>query len=164
MLLSSISPNPNGTSMSKPFRVLVRVRYAECDAQLVVFNARYGDFVDMAVTEYVRVLFGGYQNLINKGFDYQVVRLSMDFKSPAKFDDVLSISVEVAKLGNSSFTYHLEFREYFSDRLVAVAEIIYVMMSCPAYEKIPLPDFFREKLSDGATDQMLNYAGIILND
>ena len=150
--------------MAKPFRTLIRVRYAECDAQLVVFNARYGDFVDLAVTEYVRVLFGSYQDLMDGGYDYQVVRLATEYKSPAKFDDVLSISVEVSKLGNTSFTYRLEFREYFSDRLIAVSEIVYVMMSCPAYEKIPVPDFFREKLEQGAPGVVVNYAGVALSE
>jgi acyl-CoA thioester hydrolase len=148
--------------MSKPFRTLVRVRYAECDAQLVVFNARYGDFVDLAITEYVRVLFGSYQQVMDQGYDYQVVRLSTDYKSPAKFDDVLSISVDVAKLGNTSFSFLLEFREFYSDRLVATSEIVYVMMSCPEYEKVSIPDFFRQKLTQGAPDQILNYAGIDL--
>ncbi len=150
--------------MSNPFRVLVRVRYAECDAQLVVFNARYGDFVDMAVTEYIRVLFGSYQNVMDKGYDYQVVRLSTDYKSPAKFDDVLSISVEVKKIGNTSLTYQLEFKDYYTDRLVAVSEIVYVMMTYPDYEKAVIPDFFREKLSQGALDQILNYAGIDISE
>src|SRR5262245_38413749 len=35
-----------------PFRFLLRVRYGEVDAQKVVFNARWGDYVDLAVTEY----------------------------------------------------------------------------------------------------------------
>jgi len=37
-----------------PFRLLLRVRYGECDAQQVVFNARYGDYVDVAATEFYR--------------------------------------------------------------------------------------------------------------
>lgn len=150
--------------MSNPFRVLIRVRYAECDAQLVVFNARYGDYVDLATTEYMRELFGSYQALMDQGFDYQVVRLSTDFKSPARFDDVLAITVEVNKIGNSSFSYTLEFREFYSDRLVAVSEIVYVMMSCPAYEKIPVPDFYRAKLEQGAPGVVMNYAGINLEE
>lgn len=149
--------------MKQPFRVLVRVRYAECDAQLVVFNARYGDFVDMAVTEYIRALFGSYQNVMDQGYDYQVVRLVTEFKSPAKFDEVLAISVEAEKVGNTSLTYRLEFREYYSDRLVAESEIVYVMMTYPDYEKITIPDFFREKLKEGAENQILNYAGIEIN-
>ena len=34
-----------------PFRFRFRVRYGECDAQWVVFNARYADVVDIAVNE-----------------------------------------------------------------------------------------------------------------
>jgi len=38
----------------KPFTLYLRVRYGECDAQKVVFNARYADYVDVA-TIYVLV-------------------------------------------------------------------------------------------------------------
>ena len=33
---------------SHPFRYYMRVRFQECDAQHVVFNARYGDYIDIA--------------------------------------------------------------------------------------------------------------------
>ena len=44
--------------MSAIFRFRFRVRYGECDAQQIVFNARWADYVDLATTEYTRVLFG----------------------------------------------------------------------------------------------------------
>jgi len=37
--------------VSEPFRFIFRVRYAECDPQQIVFNARWGDYVDIAATE-----------------------------------------------------------------------------------------------------------------
>ena len=40
----------------KPFTCYLRVRYGECDAQKVVFNSRYGDYVDVAVNEFLRAL------------------------------------------------------------------------------------------------------------
>ena len=40
--------------MTAPFRYYLRVRYQECDAQHVVFNARYGDYVDLACFEFLR--------------------------------------------------------------------------------------------------------------
>ena len=43
-------------SADDPFRFLFRVRYGECDAQAIVFNARWGDYVDIAVTEFARAL------------------------------------------------------------------------------------------------------------
>ena len=33
--------------MASRFRYYLRVRYGECDAQKVVFNARYADYVDL---------------------------------------------------------------------------------------------------------------------
>ena len=45
--MSAPTPSP------KPFRYFVRVRYQDCDSQHVVFNARYGDYIDLAVTEFL---------------------------------------------------------------------------------------------------------------
>ena len=40
--------------MTGPFRFYLRVRYGECDAQKVVFNSRYGEYVDVGVNEFLR--------------------------------------------------------------------------------------------------------------
>jgi acyl-CoA thioester hydrolase len=40
--------------MSVPFRYYLRVRYIECDAQKVVFNSRYSEYVDVSVNEFLR--------------------------------------------------------------------------------------------------------------
>ncbi len=37
--------------MPNHFRYYLRVRYGECDAQKVVFNARYAEYVDLATTD-----------------------------------------------------------------------------------------------------------------
>ena len=52
-----------------PMEYRFRVRYAECDAQQVVFNARYADYVDITINEYIRALFGDYQNMLDRGLD-----------------------------------------------------------------------------------------------
>src|SRR5262249_24046289 len=36
--------------MTPPFRYYLRVRYIECDAQKVVFNSRYGEYIDVRST------------------------------------------------------------------------------------------------------------------
>jgi acyl-CoA thioester hydrolase len=42
----------------------MRVRYAECDALGVVFNAHYLTYLDQTKTELFRVAMGGYRRLI----------------------------------------------------------------------------------------------------
>jgi acyl-CoA thioester hydrolase len=145
---------------SQKFQVLLRVRYAECDAQHVVFNSRYGDYVDVAATEFMRVLFGGYDQLLAQGIDNQVVRLTTNWQSPARFDDVLAISVETIYIGNTSYSLGLEFREYFSQREIATAEITYVLVSPREHQKMPIPDFFRGELLAGAAGKMMNFSGV----
>ena len=57
--------------MSEPFRFRFRVRYNECDAQLVVFNARYADYVDLAMTEFMRALFQTGYDMAAKGYPWR---------------------------------------------------------------------------------------------
>ena len=55
------------------FSYFLRVRYGECDAQKVVFNSRYGEYVDLAAAEFLRVL--GFEHEIQTAeLDYQVVK------------------------------------------------------------------------------------------
>lgn len=145
------------------YRVLIRVRYAECDAQQVVFNARYGDYVDVAITEYFRDTFGGYEQLLAQGIDGQVVKLTTEWQSPARFDDVLSISVEPSHIGNTSYRFTLHFTEFFSQRPVATSEITYVMVTPQVHKKLPIPDFFRQQLTESKPPKTVNFAGISLD-
>ncbi len=67
--------------MVNPFCFRFRVRYNECDAQHVVFNARYGDYVDIAMTEFMRALGRDYSQLLADGLDNQVVKLTTQWQS-----------------------------------------------------------------------------------
>jgi acyl-CoA thioester hydrolase len=142
------------------FRVLLRVRYCECDAQQVVFNARYGDYADVALTEYFRALFGSYQSLLEQGLDSQVVRMATDWKSPARFDEVLALDVATLRIGTTSYTVRVDVSEFFSGRHVAVTEVTYVMVSAHGLEKRAVPEAVREKLAAGVPGGIVNLAGI----
>lgn len=146
-------------STDNPFRFRFRVRYGECDAQSVVFNARYADYVDIAVNEYIRTLFGDYQNLLDQDLDIQVVSLTMNYRAPARFDDVLEARVKAGRIGNTSFTLHLEFCRFGDQVLVAEADITYVLIQPSRMAKTPLPDSVRDKLEAGAPGVLISHAG-----
>ena len=145
--------------MSDQFTVLIRVRYAECDAQQVVFNARYAEYVDVAMTEFYRHLFGGYQILFQRGLDNQIVRMLMEWKSSARFDDVLALQIGLADSGTTSFTLKVEMKEKRSGRLVALCEAVYVMVTTQSYQKTPIPEDIREKLQKGLPGLCVDMSG-----
>lgn len=146
--------------MSNPFRTLLRVRYGECDAQQVVFNARYGDYVDVALTEFFRALFGNYQALLAQGLDGQVVRMVTDWASSARFDEVLALAVSTVRVGTTSYTLQVGINEYFSGRHVADVEVVYVMVDADKKEKVPVPDDVRHRLLAGAPGVLVDMAGL----
>ncbi|MFT6898785.1 MAG: acyl-CoA thioester hydrolase [Paraglaciecola sp.] len=142
------------------FTLLLRVRYGECDAQQVVFNARYADYIDIAMTEYFRAAMGGFQALLDKGLDNQVVSLHIDWVDSAKFDDVLAISVKPTKVGNTSYSFELLITQSVSKRMVAKSTVTYVMVDTANYQKTPVPDWLRTTLTNEKLLATINQAGI----
>jgi len=143
--------------MSSPFQYRLRVRYAECDAQKVVFNARYGDYVDLASSEFFRALGYGAE-LLDGRLDYQLVRQLTEWQAPARHDDVLAISVTSPRQGTTSFQLDFAFRRLGETALLARVETVYVLVT-PALAKRPLPDDFRARLIAGADGLVTDHAG-----
>ena len=143
---------------STPFRYYLRVRYGECDAQKVVFNARYAEYVDLATAEFLRALATGEQ-LFSGELDFQLVRQTVEWKAPARFDQVLEISVLATSLGNTSFTLVAAFRIAGHDRLIATAETVYVLVQQHTLNKTPLPPDLRASLQGGAQGATTDHAG-----
>lgn len=143
--------------MTEDFRYLLRVRYGECDAQKVVFNARYGEYVELAVTEFIRALGFG-EEIISGALDYQLVKQTIEWKAPARFDQVLAVSVAARHLGNTSFGIGCNFRIAGHPEITATAETVYVMVDTHTLAKKPLPDVFRTALQKGAPGITINYA------
>jgi acyl-CoA thioester hydrolase len=143
---------------SDRFRYYLRVRYGECDAQKVVFNSRYGDYVDLATAEFFRAL--GYEKEIQTGeLDYQLVKQTTEWRAPARYDQVLEIAMTTRQLGNTSFTLTAEFRIAGEEAVIATSDTIYVHVDTHTLTKAPLPDHLREALARGAPGIVVDHAG-----
>lgn len=146
--------------MSTPFRYYLRVRYGECDAQKVVFNARYGDYVDLTTIEFLRTL-GLKDVMITGPLDYQLVKQTLEWKAPARFDQVLEVSVRAKYLGNTSFTLIAEFRIAGDGAIIASVETVYVLVDAKTLVKAPLSADIRAALESGAAGAVVDHAGFL---
>lgn len=142
--------------MTEPFTYLLRVRYHECDAQKIVFNARYAEYVDVAAGEYCRALFG---EIEPPGFDWRLVRQLLEWKSPARFDDVVAIRVHTSHVGTSSFTFSATLSRDRDSTLLCSAETVYVVVDPSRDAKRPLADAERRTLKAGAPGIVVDHAG-----
>lgn len=151
----------DSTVESPAFLFRFRVRYPECDAQGVVFNARYGDYADLSMTEFLRATLGGYQALVDRHLETQVVRLLIEWKGPARFDDVICAHVVCSHMGTTSFALQATFT-HTDGRAIAQAEIRYVMVDGRTFTKVPVPDDLRSALIAGAPGCVIDQSGQML--
>ena len=94
------------SEMTASHKLPVRVYHEDTDAGGVVFYANYLKFMERGRTEWLRAL-GVSQHALAKterrGF--VVTRLDMQYRSPARLDDLLEINSKVTRLGRASLHF-----------------------------------------------------------
>ena len=137
----------------------LRVRWAEVDKQDIVFNGHYLNYFDVAITEYWRCIGAPYPALIERwGTDLFVVKASIDYHGPARYDDILDIGVRVARIGNSSMQFALGI--FLGDRHLIAGELVYVN-AVPATRKATrVPSGLRELIDTFESGARSGYATI----
>jgi len=129
-----------------PFVHRLRVRYNECDAQGHVFNANYFVYADVTLTELWREAFGSYDAFLSDGLDLVVAEVGARFRSPARFDDELEITLALERLGNTSMTSAITLAR--DGEVLAEARIVHVFVRADRVaEKAPIPDRVRGVLA-----------------
>lgn len=84
----------------------VRIYYEDTDAAGVVYHANYLKYFERARTEYFRERGLLVAELAAAGFVFPVVRMEIDFNSPARHDDLLNVVTIPDRVGGSSFCMH----------------------------------------------------------
>ncbi|MES2987414.1 MAG: thioesterase family protein [Pseudomonadota bacterium] len=130
-----------------PFSTSFRVRYSEIDGQKIVFNSRYLEYGDVALTEFWR-----WANLADIGPDwldaeFNVVRATVDYKKSFRFDDMVQAWARVGRVGNSSLTMQIELCHAETGELHASLEIISAHVDLVARKSSPIPENVRERLN-----------------
>jgi acyl-CoA thioester hydrolase len=147
-------------SRDEAFRYYLRVRYIECDAQKVVFNSRYGEYVDVAINEFLRAI-GVLPEFLDGHLDFQLVKQTVEWRAPARFDQVLELSIAAIRLGITSFTIGTTFRIAGDDRVIVTVETVYVLVDGRTLTKLRLPDALRSALETGAAGRATDHAAFL---
>ena len=83
-----------------------RVYYEDTDSGGVVYYANYLKFLERARTEWLRS-FGIQQDKLaqHEGLIFAVRSVQLEYVKPAKFNDLLDVSVAISKAGKASMTF-----------------------------------------------------------
>ena len=147
--------------MTQPFRYYLRVRYQDCDAQHVVFNSRYSEYADLVSFEFMRAALPRPTDGFDGTFELQTVRQVIEWRSPARFDDVLEISAWASRIGTTSFTLSAEIRRAGTADVLTVIETTYVHVDHATFTKRAIEPRMRAALEAGAAGTTVDHAGYL---
>lgn len=127
---------PPSTLADFVFTTPLKVRWADCDMQGIVFNPNYLVYADVAMTEYMRAVGYPYpETLLPFGVDVFAVNANVDFRSSARFDDDLTLAVRTQRFGRTSFLFRIAM--FRGEELLCDVRTTYVCAS--PEQKIPAP-------------------------
>ena len=87
------------------FSHIVRVRFAETDAQAIAHHASYVVWLEEARVAYLAAYVGGYQAIRDGGIEALTTAVHVEYDRAAAFDDVLTIWVRCAEIRGARFRY-----------------------------------------------------------
>jgi len=131
--------------VGEPFTHSLRVRYAECYVLGIVFNSRFLEYFDVALTELWRAAIGGYQVMLDRGLDIVVAEARLRFMDSARFDQEITLEIGVTNLGTTSITS--EHRISYEGRALVEGTLVHVVVDRGTLVKTPIPDWLRDGLS-----------------
>jgi acyl-CoA thioester hydrolase len=147
MSKTAAQPLPSSSQEAPPFRLRerLRVRWAEVDLQGIVFNGHYLTYFDIAVTEYWRAIGLPFPHALEgTGIDVYAVKSTVEYRAPARYDDVIDVGCRVARLGRSSLVFELAI--FRGGEQITKGELVYVCADPVARKSMPVPDSLRNAI------------------
>ena len=133
--------------MTRIHETELRVRYQETDNMGVVYYANYFVWFEVARTEYLRSAGISYRQLEDKGMYLMVAAASCQYRSPARYDDVVRVQAWISKMKNSSLDF--AYKAHVGDRLIATGESVHVFTN-KSGRPVRIPKEMRELAATSA--------------
>ena len=124
----------------------IEVRWAEVDAQKIVFNAHYLMYADVAISNYWRQLAIPYETgFASLGGEMFVKKAGTVFHGSATLGDVLDVGIRCVKQGNTSLQF--EAGIFRGMELLNTVELVYVFADAATQAPKPVPQVLRDLLT-----------------
>lgn len=116
----------------------IRVYYEDTDAGGVVYHANYICFFERARTEFLRQ--GGFsqQQLLAEDIAFVVKKLSIDYKSPARLDDLLTIKTIITEVKKATIVFNQQL--WKDDICLSEATVIVASVNLTKMKPIAIPN------------------------
>ncbi len=130
---------------------LHRVRYRECDPMGYAYHAHYVDYFEVARTEALRQVGLPYKAIEDSGIIMPVIDLSIQYRRPAFYDDMLSILCMISELPSTRLTIDYEVRRHGEKELLSTGKVTLCFVDAARNRPIRAPEHVIETIRRGLT-------------
>ena len=125
----------------------LRVRYAETDQMGVVYYGNYAQYLEQGRTDWLRSLGFSYKFMEDNLVILPVVNLNIDYKYPAKYDDVIKITTTLKRTPSVKIEFYYEIHNQ-ENKLLVTATTTLVFVDSVTRKLMKAPDYLLEKLKN----------------
>jgi len=146
---SRSAPRAGGPAAAQPFRFQVRVYYEDTDAAGVVYYANYLKFMERARTEWLAAIgfpLAAFER--EHGVVFVVHRCEIDYLRPARLNDALDVSVEVADRGAARLVLGQNVAR--AEQLLTAARVTLACVDAQTMRPARIPSALAERLEETA--------------
>lgn len=124
----------------------VRVRYAETDQMGVVYHGNYAQYFEMGRVEWLRNLGLSYSVMEKQGVMLPVVSLTINYKKPARYDDLLTVRTIFKK--QQSVKIEFDYEIYNEEgQLLTIGNSVLVFVDMKTGRPVLPPEYVRESIN-----------------
>jgi acyl-CoA thioester hydrolase len=124
----------------------VRVRYAETDQMGVVYHGNYAQYFEMGRVEWLRNLGLSYSELEKNGVMLPVVSLTLNYKKPARYDDLITVRTIFKKQESVKIEFDYEIYNEAGE-LLTTGNSVLVFVNMKTGRPVLPPDYVSEKIN-----------------
>ena len=130
----------------REYQFQVRVRYAETDQMGVVYHGNYAQYFEMGRVEWLRNLGVSYKWMEENGVMLPVVSLTMNYKKPARYDDLLTVKTILKSQTSVKIEFDYEIYNE-ANELLTTGYSVLVFVDMKTGRPMTPPNYVSEKIN-----------------
>lgn len=127
--------------------IQIRVRYGETDQMGVVYHGNYALYLEMGRIEWLRKLGISYKSMEENGIMLPVVSLSLNYKKPAGYDDLINVKTQLKSKPTAKIEFDYEITNEQGE-ILTIASTTLVFVDMKTNRPVKAPKYILDLLED----------------
>lgn len=119
------------------YEMNVRIYYQDTDAGGIVYHSNYLNYAERARSEFLRDIGVPVTDLLTRDVAFVIKQATLDFKAPARLDDLLTVRTHIGEIKNASMIMNQSIYRGDTELVRVTLQVVFVNPKTMAPIRIP---------------------------